>query len=112
MQHPRVTALIILVLLTVGAIVSLAHLYLRFLLHPDKQTREMVLGLDGFVNAGMFGGSRWETVSSHTGREMKKGTWWAVWLSRVLHELEPHHCERTNEVEQPVMDLLEKHGHK
>lgn len=111
-MHHRLTALIILLLLTMASFVAYVHLILRCIFHPDDRAREILIGLDFFVNAGAFGGSRWETVSSHTGREVKKETGWALLLSWLLNQIEPGHCTKANDVEQPVMDLLQKHGYK
>lgn len=111
-MHHRLTALIILMLLTTASVVAYLHLILRCVFHPDDRAKEILIGLDVFCNAGMFGGSRWETVSSHTGREIKNETWWALILRWVLDHIEAGHCESSNAVEQPVLDLLEKHGHK
>lgn len=111
-MHPRLVALVILLLLTGAGVVSFFHLVLRCIFHPDDRAREMLLGLDGFSNAGMFNGSRWETVSSHTGREIERNTWWALLLGWVLNHLDAGHCAKANELEQPVMDLLKKHGYK
>ena len=111
MNH-RLTALIILMLLTMASIIAYLHLILRFAFSPDERAKEILIGLDVFCNAGMFGGSRWETVSSHACRERKRATWWALILGWVLDKIEPNHCEEANQVEQPAMDLLERHGHK
>lgn len=110
MSH-RIAALVILLLLTLASFVAYAHLILRCIFHPDDRAKEILLGLDGFCNAGMFAGSRWETISSHTGRAARRGDWWAMYLNRFLNLLDPGHCERTNSAEQPVLDMLNKHGH-
>lgn len=110
-MNRRAAALVILVLLTATAIISYLHLIARCFLSPDDRAKEILIGLDVFSNAGMFGGSRWETISSHTGRAARHGDWWALYLNRFLNLLDPGHCERTNSAEQPVLDMLKKHGH-
>lgn len=111
-MHTRLAALIILILLTLASLVAYAHLILRCVFRSDDRAKEILLGLDGFCNAGVFGGSRWETVSSHTGREVKRGTTWAMVLAFLLDRIEPHHCAKANDCEQPVIDLLDRHGFK
>lgn len=108
----RIAALVILLLLTLASFVAYAHLILRCIFHPDDRAKEILLGLDGFCNAGMFAGSRWETVSSHTGREIRRETWWALVLGWLLDHIEHGHCAKANSTEQPVMDLLERRGYK
>lgn len=110
-MHHRLAALVILMLLTMASVVAYLHLILRCVFRPDDRAKEILIGLDVFCNAGMFGGSRWETVSSHTGRERRRETWWALILGWVLDRIEPQHCAKANDVEQPVLDLLERHGH-
>ena len=105
----RLAGLILIVLLTLAAIVAWLHLALRIVISPDDRAREMLAGLDVFGNAGMFGGSRWETISSHTGREAVRGTRWAVWLSAALDLLQRGHCAGANASEQPLLDAIKNY---
>lgn len=105
----RLVGLILIVLLTLAAIVSWLHLVVRVVLVPDNRAREMLAGLDVFGNTGMFNGSRFETISSHTGRELRKGTLWAVCLSAMLDVLEKGHCAGANDLEQPLLDAIKNY---
>lgn len=103
----RVAGLILIALLTLAAIASWVHLVVRVVLVPDGRAREMLGGLDVFGNTGMFNGSRFETISSHTGRECLRGTRWALWLSAGLDLLQKGHCAGANALEQPLLDAIE-----
>ena len=102
----RLAAIILLVLLSLAAIVAFAHLVVRCLILADDRAKEMLAGLDVFGNTGMFGGVRYETISSHTGRELKSRTWWAVALSWCLDLLQKGHCAGANAGEQPILDAI------
>ena len=105
----RAAGLILIVLLTLAAIVSWLHLVVRVVLVPDNRAREMLAGLDVFGNTGMFNGSRFETISSHTGRECLRGTRWALWLSGSLDLLQKGHCAGANALEQPLLDAIQRY---
>ena len=73
--------------------------------------RPGVRALDHFVNASVFNGYAWESVSSHAWRERHRR--WAravIWLTDMFQK---NHCQRANKREQPVVDLvLQKGLHK
>lgn len=104
----RLAALILIVLLSLAGAAAYVHLVLRCLTLADDRAKEMLAGIDLFGNTGLFGGSRYETISSHTGREIKRGTWWAVCLSACLDLLQKGHCEGANALEQPVLDAIKE----
>jgi hypothetical protein len=104
----RLAGLILMVLLTVSAVLAWLHLLVRIMVLADDRAREMLCGLDLFGNTGLFNGSRWETISSHTGRELPKRTWWAVCLSAGLDVLQKGHCAGANALEQPLLDVIKK----
>jgi hypothetical protein len=64
--------------------------------------------LDHFVNASVFNGNAWESVSSHAWRERHR--WWAKIIIRFTDLLQQDHCRRANKREQPVVDLVQQKG--
>lgn len=95
------------------AIVPLALLgylvlvWVGFLGRADRG-RAGVRALDNFVNATVFNGYAWESVSSHAWRERHRR--WArgvIWLTNLLQK---DHCQRANKREQPVVDLILSKG--
>lgn len=60
--------------------------------------------LDHFVNAAVFNGLAWESVSSHAWREQHRR--WARVVIWVCDHLQQDHCRRANKREQPVVDLV------
>ncbi len=69
-----------------------------------ERGRAGVRALDHFVNATVFNGYAWESVSSHAWREREKR--WA----RAVILFQSGHCQRANKREQPVIDLVLKKG--
>lgn len=104
----RLAALILIVLLSIAGAASYAYMVVRCLTLADNRAKEMLAGMDVFGNAGLFGGSRYETISSHAGRELRQGTWWAVCLSACLDLLQKGHCVGANAIEQPLIDAIGK----
>lgn len=71
---------------------------------PNHRARAGVRALDHFVNASVFNGYAWESVSSHAWRERHRR--WArfvIWMTNLLQQ---DHCKRANKREQPVVDLV------
>jgi hypothetical protein len=69
-----------------------------------KRARAGVRALDHFVNATLFNGHAWESVSSHAWR--KKHTRWGkavIWLTNLFQK---EHCYRANKREQPLVDIV------
>ena len=70
--------------------------------------RAGVRALDHFVNASLFNGYAWESVSSHAWRERHRR--WArvvIWVTDLFQQ---DHCRRANKREQPVVDLVLQKG--
>lgn len=70
----------------------------------NERGRAGVRALDQFVNATVFNGYAWESVSSHAWRCRDRR--WAravIWLTDRFQE---GHCRRANKREQPVVDLV------
>ena len=73
-----------------------------------ERGRAGVRALDHFVNATLFNGHAWESVSSHAWRERDRR--WARAVIWLTDHFQPDHCQRANKREQPVADLVLKKG--
>ena len=71
------------------------------------RARASVRALDHFVNASVFNGYAWESVSSHAWRERERKRW-ARWVIRFADLFQQDHCRRANKREQHVVDLILK----
>ena len=69
-----------------------------------ERGRAGVRALDHFVNATLFNGYAWESVSSHAWRMRHRR--WARVVIWVTDRFQKNHCERANRREQPVVDLV------
>ncbi|WP_122894026.1 hypothetical protein [Arcobacter peruensis] len=69
-----------------------------------SRVRQGVRALDHFVNATLFNGYAWESLSSHAWREKDKK--WAKIIINVTNKFQKDHCERSNRREQPVIDFI------
>lgn len=70
--------------------------------------RAGVRALDHFVNATLFNGYAWESVSSHAWRERDKK--WAKAVIWVTDHFQKDHCMRSNKREQRIVDLVLQKG--
>lgn len=70
--------------------------------------RAGVRALDHFVNATLFNGYAWESISSHAWRERDKK--WAKAVIWVTDLFQKDHCMRSNKREQRIVDLVIKKG--
>lgn len=70
--------------------------------------RAGVRALDHFVNATLFNGYAWESVSSHAWRERDKK--WAKAVIWVTDLFQKDHCMRSNKLEQRIVDLVLQKG--
>ncbi len=77
-------------------------------LGKNERARAGVRALDHFVNATVFNGYAWESVSSHAWRERHR--WWARWVIRITDLLQKNHCQRANKREQVIVDLALSKG--
>jgi hypothetical protein len=73
---------------------------------PNARGRAGVRALDHFVNATVFNGYAWESISSHAWREREQR--WAKVVIRVTDHFQKDHCQRANKREQPLVDLVVK----
>ena len=69
-----------------------------------SRVRQGVSALDHFVNATLFNGYAWESISSHAWREREKR--WAKIVIQITDLFQKNHCKRANQREQPVIDLI------
>jgi hypothetical protein len=81
----------------------LTIVFIGFVGTTDR-ARSGVRALDHFVNASIFNGYAWESLSSHAWRERHR--WWAKIIVRITNYFQEGHCERSNRREQPVVDLV------
>lgn len=77
-------------------------------LGPVSRGRAGVRALDHFVNATVFNGHAWESVSSHAWRVRDKT--WARIVIKVTDFFQENHCQRSNKREQVVIDLVISKG--
>lgn len=70
-----------------------------------ERGRAGVRALDHFVNATLFNGYAWESVSSHAWRE-RDNRRWARLVIRFTDLFQKDHCRRANKREQPIVDLM------
>ena len=78
------------------------------LLGKVERGRQGVRAMDHFVNATLFNGYAWESVSSHAWREQDK--LWAKFIIWLTNKFQQDHCKRSNKREQPIIDLIIKKG--
>ncbi len=69
-----------------------------------SRARQGVRALDHFVNATIFNGYAWESVSSHAWRMRHKR--WAKIVIFITDKFQKNHCQRANKREQPIIDLM------
>jgi len=69
-----------------------------------ERGRAGVRALDHFVNASLFNGYAWESVSSHAWRCRDRR--WARFIIWFTDLFQKGHCQRANKREQPVVDLV------
>ncbi len=72
-----------------------------------ERGRAGVRALDHFVNATVFNGYAWESVSSHAWR-LRDEKRWARLVIRITDLFQKDHCRRANKREQRVVDLIRK----
>lgn len=99
--------------LLMSIIVPLATLGYLLLLYigfcgRTERGRAGVRALDHFVNATVFNGYAWESISSHAWREKHRR--WAKVVIWITDRFQPDHCRRANKREQPVVDLILQKG--
>ena len=74
----------------------------------NARGRAGVRALDHFVNATVFNGYAWESVSSHAWRMRERR--WARAIIWLTDHFQKNHCQRANQREQPILDLVLQKG--
>ena len=108
MMKERLGGFVLMTLIVPMAIVGYLMLVIVGFTGPNSRGRAGVRALDHFVNASVFNGYAWESVSSHAWRERHRR--WAravIWFSDLFQK---DHCKRANRREQDVVDLVLKKG--
>lgn len=95
------------VIVPLAVVGYLIILWVGFLGRADRG-RAGVRALDHFVNASVFHGYAWESVSSHAWRERHRR--WARVVIFITDTFQKDHCRRANKREQPVIDLILQKG--
>jgi hypothetical protein len=90
------------------AIVGYLVLWWVGLFGPNSRGRAGVRALDHFVNATVFNGYAWESISSHAWRVKDEKRWarFVVWLT---DKFQKGHCMRANKREQKLVDFVVAH---
>ena len=73
-----------------------------------ERARAGVRALDHFVNASLFDGYAWESISSHAWR--KRDRFWGKAVIAVTDFFQKGHCQRANKREQAVVTLVTGKG--
>ncbi|EGV28519.1 hypothetical protein ThidrDRAFT_3669 [Thiorhodococcus drewsii AZ1] len=87
------------------ALFGLALLAFYGLTGRIARARAGVRALDHFVNASVFNGCSWESISSHAWRE-RNNKRWARFVIRFADLFQQDHCKRANKREQHVVNLV------
>lgn len=106
MLKERLAGFLIMCVVVPLAVVGYLMLVWIGIFGPNARGRAGVRALDHFVNATVFNGYAWESISSHAWREREHR--WARWVIRITDYFQKDHCMRANKREQPVIDLVLK----
>jgi hypothetical protein len=104
MIKERMAGFLVMTVVVPLAIVGYLILVIVGFTGPNSRGRAGVRALDHFVNASVFNGYAWESVSSHAWRERDKR--WARCIIWMTDHFQQDHCRRANKREQPVVDLV------
>ena len=104
----RAAGFLIMTALVPGALLGYLLLWWVGLFGPSARGRAGVRALDHFVNATLFNGYAWESVSSHAWRERHRR--WARAVIWFTDRFQKNHCQRANKREQPLVDLMLSKG--
>ncbi|EEO26549.1 hypothetical protein [Helicobacter winghamensis] len=88
------------------AVVSYLFIVIVGTFGKTDRVRQGVRALDHFVNATLFNGYAWESLSSHAWRKRNKR--WAKVIIRITDFFDKDHCKKANKREQPIIDLVIK----
>lgn len=81
-------------------------LLLRILFGSTQSAKDGLRSMDMTTNCLWFAGSPYESVSSHSWRELGHKGWAGriVWFTDLL---QPGHCASANKTEQPIVDFID-----
>ena len=108
MMKERMAGFLVMTIVVPLAILGYLILLVVGITGPNARGRAGVRALDHFVNASVFNGYAWESLSSHAWREREKR--WARVIIWVTDRFQKDHCRRANKREQPVVDLVLQKG--
>ena len=108
MMKERMAGFLVMTAVVPLAVMGYVILVLVGFLGPNARGRAGVRALDHFVNASVFNGYAWESVSSHAWRDREKR--WARAIIWMTDHFQKDHCKRANKREQPVVDLVLQKG--
>ncbi|MEO5671129.1 MAG: hypothetical protein ABIR26_10600 [Ramlibacter sp.] len=108
MIKERMAGFLVMTIVVPLAILGYLILLIVGITGPNARGRAGVRALDHFVNASVFNGYAWESLSSHAWREREKR--WARVIIWVTDRFQKDHCRRANKREQPVVDLVLQKG--
>lgn len=108
MMKERLGGFLLMTFIVPMAIVGYLILVIVGFTGPNSRGRAGVRALDHFVNASVFNGYAWESVSSHAWRERHMR--WARAVIWFTDRFQKDHCKRANQREQDVVDLVLKKG--
>jgi hypothetical protein len=108
MIKERMAGFLLMTIVVPLAIVGYLILVIVGFTGPNERGRAGVRALDHFVNASVFNGYAWESVSSHAWRAREKR--WARFIIWMTDHFQKDHCKRANKREQPVVDLVLQKG--
>lgn len=91
------------------ALVGYLIIWYVFLFGKAERGRAGVRALDHFVNATVFNGYAWESVSSHAWR-MRNEKRWARFVIWLTNHFQQDHCRRANAREQDLLDFALARG--
>ncbi|MCV3472868.1 hypothetical protein L8X33_00590 [Campylobacter sp. CNRCH_2014_2849] len=86
------------------AVISYLFIVIVGIFGNPARVRQGVRALDHFVNATLFNGYAWESLSSHAWRERDKR--WAKIVIKITDFFDKNHCQKANKREQPIVDLV------
>ena len=105
----RLAGFLVMTLLVPLAVIGYLLLVIIGFFGPVSRGRAGVRALDHFVNATVFNGYTWESVSSHAWRERERKLWARI-VIKITDIFQQDHCKRANKREQPVVDLVLQKG--
>ncbi|MDQ7046264.1 MAG: hypothetical protein Q9M39_01030 [Sulfurovum sp.] len=100
----RLTGAVLLCAIVPLAVMGYLLIVFVGLLGNVDRIRQGVYAMDHFVNATIFNGYAWESVSSHAWRDRDKP--WAKFIIWLTDKFQENHCQRCNKREQGIVDLM------